>query len=252
MSGNMYIQKLKEAYDATKKNRADLLMFLSNAHQKISELSKETVEKIAETYKQNAQNERLKPLTKFLEMIVSFNEGNDSDDAFLERFSHIYDNLELWYSQAYTADGEKVLNPDGSEVIRTYGLYPTLWAAFGEEGDPNQVYTFNVDPISEEDTPETQEYKKQLLEYNDQIKKYSQFVTAIKQLGRLVDFYEKQGYINSELKQTLYHLTDQLSKNRTKIELLSNRYSDILKRVSKQHYNDLNFESDWWSGNNTV
>ena len=244
--------KLKEKYDATKKNRADLLMFLANAHQQISELSKETVEKIAETYKQNAQNERLKPLTKFLEMIVSFNEGNDSDDAFLERFSHIYDNLELWYSQAYNADGEKLLNPDGSEVIRTYGLYPTLWAAFGEEGDPNQVQVFNVDPISEEDTPETQEYKKQLLEYNDQIKKYSQFVTAIKQLGRLVDFYEKQGYINSELKQTLYHLTDQLSKNRTKIELLSNRYSDILKRVSKQHYNDLNFESDFYALINSI
>ena len=43
--------KLKEKYDATKKNRADLLMFLANAHQQISELSKETVEKIAETYR---------------------------------------------------------------------------------------------------------------------------------------------------------------------------------------------------------
>jgi hypothetical protein len=29
-------------------------MFLANSHQQISELSKETVEKIAEVYKQNA------------------------------------------------------------------------------------------------------------------------------------------------------------------------------------------------------
>jgi hypothetical protein len=29
-------------------------MFLSNSHQQISELSKETVEKLAEIYKQNA------------------------------------------------------------------------------------------------------------------------------------------------------------------------------------------------------
>jgi hypothetical protein len=71
------------------------------------------------------------------------------------------------------------------------------------------------------------------LEYNEQIKKYIQFTQAIKQLGRLVDFYEKQGFINSELKQTLYHLTDKLNKNRTKIELLSNRYSDILKNINK-------------------
>jgi hypothetical protein len=46
------------------------------------------------------------------------------------------------------------------------------------------------------------------LEYNDQIGKYARFILAIKQLGRLVEFHEKQGFINSELKQTLYHLTD--------------------------------------------
>jgi hypothetical protein len=91
-------EKLKEKYEATKKDRADLLMFLANSHQKISELSKETVEKFAEIYKQNANNERLKHLTKFLEKIVSFNEEGISDDVFLERFSQLYDNLELWIS----------------------------------------------------------------------------------------------------------------------------------------------------------
>jgi hypothetical protein len=34
---------------------------------------------------------------------------------FLERFSQLYDNLEAWKAQIYTPDGEKVLNPDGSE-----------------------------------------------------------------------------------------------------------------------------------------
>jgi hypothetical protein len=46
------------------------------------------------------------------------------------------------------------------------------------------------------------------MEYNNQLLKYTQFVQAIKQLNRLVEFHEKQGFINSELKQTLYHLTD--------------------------------------------
>lgn len=230
--------KLKEQYDATKKNRADLLMFLANSHQQISELSKETVEKLAEVYKQNAQNEQLKHLTKFLEKIVSFEGTAISDDQFLEGFSFIYDNLEAWKAPIYTPEGEKVLNPDGSQKTQHLGLYTALNSAFGTTDDYKDLdkYFFNVNPIEIDDSPEVQERKKQLLEYNEQIGKYLQFTQAIKQLVRLVDFYEKQGFINSELKQTLYHLTDQLNKNRTKIELLSNRYSDILKNITKQYF----------------
>lgn len=230
--------KLKEQYEATRKNRADLLMFLSNSHQQISELSKETVEKLAEIYKQNAQNEQLQHLTKFLEKIVSFNDAGISDDQFLEVFATIYDNLESWSAGVYTPEGEKVLNPDGSQKMQTLGLYTALNSAFGTAEDYKgfEKYFFNVNPIEVTDDPEVQEKKKQLLEYNEQIKKYIQFTQAIKQLGRLVEFYEKQGFINSELKQTLYHLTDKLNKNRTKIELLSNRYGDILKSLSKQYF----------------
>lgn len=230
--------KLKEQYEATRKNRADLLMFLANSHQQISELSKETVEKLAEIYKQNAQNEQLQHLTKFLEKIVSFNEDGISDDQFLEVFSTIYDNLEAWNAGVYTPEGEKVLNPDGSQKMQTLGLYTALNSAFGtaEDYEGFERYFFNVKPIEVTDDPEVQEKKKQLLEYNEQIKKYIQFTQAIKQLGRLVEFYEKQGFINSELKQTLYHLTDKLNKNRTKIELLANRYGDILKSLNKQYF----------------
>ena len=229
--------KLKEQYEDTKKNRADLLMFLANSHQQISELSKETVEKIADVYKQNAQNEQLKHLTKFLEYLVSFNEENVSDDMFLERFSQLYDNLEAWKAQIYTPDGEKVLNPDGSEKTRTLGLYTALNSAFGTADDyKTPITVFEVSPILEDDSPEVQEQKKQLMDYNNQLIKYFQFIQAIKQLGRMVEFYEKQGFINSELKQTLYHLTDQLNKNRTKIELLSNRFGDILKNITKQYF----------------
>lgn len=229
--------KLKKKYEDTKKNRADLLMFLADSHQQISELSKETVEKIAEVYKQNAKNEKLQHLNKFLERLVTFPEENISDDIFLERFSALYDNLEMQVAQLYTADGEKVLNPDGSEKTQVLGLYPALALSFGvSEEDTTSLKIFDVDPISEEDSAEVQEKKKQLLEYNDQVDKYARFILAIKQLGRLVEFYEKQGFINSELKQTLYNLTDQLNKNRTKIELLSNRYSDILKNITKQYF----------------
>lgn len=230
--------KLKEQYDATKKDRADLLMFLSNSHQQISELSKETVEKLADIYKKNAENEQLKHLTKFLEKIVSFDENFVSDDQFLERFSTIYDNLEAWTALIYTPEGEQVLNPDGSQKAQTLGLYTALNSAFGTAEDYKgfDKYFFNVNPIEVDDTPEVQEQKKQLLEYNEQINKYIQFTQAIKQLGRLVEFYENQGFINSELKQTLYHLTDKLNKNRTKIELISNRYGDILKNINKQYF----------------
>ena len=229
--------KLKEKYEATKKNRADLLMFLANSHQQISELSKETVEKLADVYKQNAENKKLKHLTKFLEKLVTFDENVISDDMFLERFSQLYDNLETWKSQVYTSEGEKVFNSDGSEKTQTLGLYTALNSAFGIEDDYKSPITiFNVDPIQENDTLEIQEQKKQLMDYNDQLVKYTQFIQAIKQLNRLVEFYENQGFINSELKQTLYHLTDKLNKNRTKIELLSNRYSDILKNITKQYF----------------
>ena len=238
--------KLREKYEDTKKNRADLLMFLADSHQQISELSKETVEKIAEVYKQNAKNEQIQHLTKFLEKLVTFNEDSVSDDTFLEKFSQLYDNLESWKALVYTSEGEQVLNPDGSEKTQTLGLYTALNSSFGVADDyKSPITVFDVTPIQEDDTPEVQEQKKQLMDYNDQLVKYAQFVQAINQLGRLVEFYEAQGFINSELKQTLYHLTDQLNKNRIKIELLSNRYSDILKRVSKQYYNDLNFESDF-------
>ena len=230
--------KLKEQYDATKKDRADLLMFLANSHQQISELSKETVEKLADIYKKNAENEQLKHLTKFLEKIVSFNEDTVSDDQFLEVFSQLYDNLEAWNAPIYTAEGEQVLNPDGSQKTQTLGLYTALNSAFGTAEDYKgfDKYFFNVNPIEVDDAPEVQEQKKQLLEYNEQIAKYIQFTQAIKQLGRLVEFYENQGFINSELKQTLYHLTDKLNKNRTKIELISNRYSDILKNINRQYF----------------
>lgn len=229
--------KLKEKYEATKKNRADLLMFLANSHQQISELSKDTVEKIAEVYKQNAQNEQLKHLTRFLERLVTFPEGNVSDDVFLENFSQLYDNLEQQIVPILNANGEKVLNPDGSERVQALGLYPALASSFGiSEEDTASLTILNVDPIEEGDSPEVQERKRQLLEYNGQIDRYARFIVAIKQLGRLVEFYEKQGFINSELKQTLYHLTDQLNKNRTKIELLANRYSDILKNITKQYF----------------
>lgn len=229
--------KLKKKYEDTKKNRADLLMFLADSHQQISELSKETVEKIAEVYKQNAKNEQLQHLTKFLQTLVTFNEGSVSDDVFLEKFSQLYDNLEAWKALVYTSEGEKVLNPDGSEKTQTLGLYTALNSSFGMTDDYKSPITiFDVAPIQEDDIPEVQEQKKQLMDYNDQLIKYSQFVQAIKQLGRLVEFYETQGFINSELKQTLYHLTDQLNKNRTKIELLANRYSDILKNITKQYF----------------
>ena len=230
-------ERLKEQYEATKKNRADLLMFLANSHQQISELSKETVEKLAEVYKQNAQNDQLKHLTKFLERLVTFPEGNVPDDVFLERFAQLYDNLEQQLVPILNANGEKVLNPDGSEKMQVLGLYTALASSFGNaEEDVISLQIQNVEPIKEGDSPEIQERKKQLLEYNDQINKYARFILAIKQLGRLVEFHEKQGFINSELKQTLYHLTDQLNKNRTKIELLSNRYSDILKDITKQYF----------------
>lgn len=229
--------KLQEQYEATKKDRADLLMFLSNSHQKISELSKETVEKLAEVYKQNAQNNNLKHLTKFLEKLVSFDEDNIPDDVFLERFAQLYDNLEAYKAQIYNPNGEKVLNPDGSEKTQMLGLYTALNSAFGTADDYKSPGTiFDVSPIEADDTPEVQEKKKQLMDYNNQLIKYTQFIQAIKQLGRLVEFYENQGFINSELKQTLYHLTDQLNKNRTKIELLANRYGDILKNITKQYF----------------
>jgi hypothetical protein len=35
-------------------------------------------------------------LTKFLELLVNFNENTVSDDVFLEKFSQLYDNLEIW------------------------------------------------------------------------------------------------------------------------------------------------------------
>lgn len=228
---------LKEEYDATKKNRADLLMFLANAHQQISELSKETVEKNSNIYEENAKNEKLQHLTKFLEKLVTFDAANVTDDVFLENFAQLYNNLEAWTAQVYTAEGEKVLDENGNQQTRTLGLYTALNSAFGEEEDWKEGVTlFKVDPITENDSPELQEKKKQLLDYNDQFAKYKHFIQSIKQLGRLVEFYEKQGFINSELKQTLYHLTDQLNKSRTKIELLSNRYSDILKNISKQYF----------------
>lgn len=230
-------KNLKEQYDATKKNRADLLMFLANVHQQISELSKETVEKNAQIYEQNAKNEKLQHLTKFLEKIVAFDDANVDDDKFLETFSTLYNQLEQWDAELYTANGEKALDENGNVRTRQLGLYTALNSSFGEEEDQKSgIELLRVDEIKEEDSPELKEKKKQLLDYNEQFKKYHQFIVAIKQLGRLVEYYEKQGFINSELKQTLYHLTDQLNKNRTKIELLSNRYSDILKNISKQYF----------------
>jgi hypothetical protein len=69
-------------------------MFLADVHQQISELSKETVEKNAQIYEQNAKNEKLQHLTKFLEKIVSFDDANVDDDKFLETFSTLYNDLE--------------------------------------------------------------------------------------------------------------------------------------------------------------
>lgn len=245
---------LKEQYDATKKNRADLLMFLANAHQQISELSKETVEKNAQIYEQNATNEKLQHLTRFLEKIVSFDDANVDDDKFLETFSTLYNQLEQWDAELYTADGEKALDENGNVRTRKLGLYTALNSSFGEEEDwKGRIELFDVDEITKEDSPELkEEKKKQLLEYNEQLTKYYQFIGAIKQLGRLVEHYEKQGFINSELKQTLYHLTDQLNKNRTKIELLSNRYSDILKNITKQYFTSEASEDSFYTFINSL
>jgi hypothetical protein len=74
---------------------------------------------------------------------------------FLERFSQLYDNLEAWKAQIYTPDGEKVLNPDGSEKTRTLGLYTALNSAFGTADDYKTPITiFEVSPILEDDSPE--------------------------------------------------------------------------------------------------
>jgi hypothetical protein len=59
-------------------------------------------------------------------------------------------------------------------------LYPALALSFGvSEEDTTSLQILKVDPISEDDSPEVQEHKKQLLDYNDQIDKYARFILTI-------------------------------------------------------------------------